>query len=544
VPLNTTSKQHRILIAGIAALFFLPFLGGVHLFDWDEINFAEASREMLLSGDYARVYINFQPFWEKPPFFFWLQSAAMAMLGVGEYAARLPNALAGILTLLLLYQVGIRFRDARFGLLWAMAYFGSTLPFLYFKSGIIDPWFNLFIFLGLYHFILFYQQKEGITPGKTRYRLFLSGFFTGMAMLTKGPVGLLIVGLVLVVYWVYERFRMYISVGQALLFLGASLLVGATWLGLETWQNGPWFVQEFMAYQYRLFSTPDAGHKGFPGYHLVVLLLGCFPASVFAVRAFFRMPEEQSRGMADLRRWMKILFWVVVILFSIVESKIVHYSSMAYFPLSFLAALVMEQLLANRLSLVRPMKAGLMIIGGITALLSLLVPLLGMNTSLLKAMINDPFGKANLDAAVHWTYWDFTPGIFMLLVLWFYFMHQRKLAILFFGNAIFVMLGLIFFIGNIESYSQRAAIDFFKEKAVEDCYIVTHGYKSYAHLFYARKRPVTDERSYDKAWLLSGDVDKQVYVVCKIHRVWELSAFPQLEETGRKNGFVFFKRIP
>lgn len=542
--MNTTSTHHRILIAGIAALFFLPFLGGVHLFDWDEINFAEASREMLLSGDYARVYINFQPFWEKPPFFFWLQSAAMAMFGIGEYAARLPNALAGILTLLVLYQAGVRFRNARFGLLWAMAYLGSTLPFLYFKSGIIDPWFNLFIFLGLYHFIVFYQQKEGITPGKTKYRLFLSGFFTGMAMLTKGPVGLLIVGLVLVVYWVYERFRLYISVGQALLFLGASLLVGATWLGLETWQNGPWFVQEFIAYQYRLFSTPDAGHKGFPGYHLVVLLLGCFPASIFAVRAFFRMPEEQSRGMVDLRRWMKILFWVVVILFSIVESKIVHYSSMAYFPLSFLAALVMEQLLANRLPLGRPMKAGLMIIGGITALLSLLVPVLGMNTSWLKAMINDPFGKANLDAAVNWSYWDFTPGIFLLLILLIYFMHQRKLAILFFGNAIFVMLGLVFFIGNIESYSQRAAIDFFKEKAAEDCYIVTHGYKSYAHLFYARKRPVTDERSYDKAWLLSGDVDKPVYVVCKIHRIGELSVFPQLQETGRKNGFVFFKRIP
>ena len=244
--LHQQANQHRLLIILVSSLFFLPFLGGVHLFDWDEINFAEASREMLLTKDYARVYINFEPFWEKPPFFFWLQTAAMQVFGVGEYAARLPNALAGILTLLLLYHAGTRFRDTRFGLLWAMSYFGSTLPFLYFKSGIIDPWFNLFIFLGLYHFILFYHQKIGILSTNKRRHLFLAGFFTGMAMLTKGPVGLLIVGLVLVVYWVYERFRLYISIRQALIFLFSSLLVGATWLGLETWQTGPGLCRNFL----------------------------------------------------------------------------------------------------------------------------------------------------------------------------------------------------------------------------------------------------------------------------------------------------------
>ena len=63
-----------LLFALIGALFFIPFLGGVHLFDWDEINFAEISREMILSGDYLRVAINFEPFYQKPPLFFWFQA--------------------------------------------------------------------------------------------------------------------------------------------------------------------------------------------------------------------------------------------------------------------------------------------------------------------------------------------------------------------------------------------------------------------------------------------------------------------------------------
>ena len=72
---------------------FFPFLGQSHLFDWDEINFAEAAREMIVTGDYLRVQINFQMFWEKPPFFIWLQVLSMKSFGINEFAARFPNAL-------------------------------------------------------------------------------------------------------------------------------------------------------------------------------------------------------------------------------------------------------------------------------------------------------------------------------------------------------------------------------------------------------------------------------------------------------------------
>ena len=145
---ETTRYSGVILLLGI--LFFIPFLGNVHLFDWDEINFAESSREMLLTGDFFRVTINFEPFWEKPPLFFWLQSLSMQIFGIGEFAARLPNALTGIATLLTLFFIGSRHFSPRFGFIWSLVYFGSFLPHIYFKSGIIDPVFNLFILLSIY----------------------------------------------------------------------------------------------------------------------------------------------------------------------------------------------------------------------------------------------------------------------------------------------------------------------------------------------------------------------------------------------------------
>ncbi|HMD68053.1 MAG TPA: glycosyltransferase family 39 protein, partial [Chitinivibrionales bacterium] len=107
--------QLLILTAGI--FFFIPFLGAAHLFDWDEINFAEAAREMLVTHNFLQVQINFQPFWEKPPLFFWLQAASMTVFGVNEFAARFVNALCGIVTLLVVYRIGRSVFDRRFGLL-------------------------------------------------------------------------------------------------------------------------------------------------------------------------------------------------------------------------------------------------------------------------------------------------------------------------------------------------------------------------------------------------------------------------------------------
>ena len=146
----------QIIIAISAALLFIPFLGGVHLFDWDEINFAESAREMISSGDYLNVQIDYTSFWEKPPLFIWMQVLSMKLFGINEFAARFPNAVCGIATLLVLYNIGRRLYNNRFGLIWVVCHGLAWLPFVYFKSGIIDPWFNLFIFLGINYFIEYF----------------------------------------------------------------------------------------------------------------------------------------------------------------------------------------------------------------------------------------------------------------------------------------------------------------------------------------------------------------------------------------------------
>ena len=143
---------------------------------------------------------------------------------------------------------------------------------------------------------------------------------------------------------------------------------------------------------------------------------------------------------------------------------------------------------------------------------------------------------------------EILPGIFLLALLIFSIRQiskgnkEKGFKYLFGGTALFVMMTLVFFIGRIEGYSQRAAVEFFESKIEEDCYIITSGYKSYAHLFYARKKPADNPNSYDQEWLLRGDIDKTVYVVTKVHKTKDLLPYKELYEIGRKNGFVFYKR--
>jgi len=114
----------------------------------------------------------------------------MKMFGINEFGARFPNAVCGILTLMVLYHMGKKLFDHRMGVIWMIVYAGSILPFFYFKSGIIDPWFNLFILSGIY----FGASYLVLNERRSLYAM-LSGLSIGLAILTKGPVALLLFGL-------------------------------------------------------------------------------------------------------------------------------------------------------------------------------------------------------------------------------------------------------------------------------------------------------------------------------------------------------------
>jgi len=537
--------SYQIYIALGAIALFVPFLGGVHLFDWDEINFAESAREMILSGDYLTVSVNFKAFWEKPPLFAWLQVLSMKTFGINEFAARFPNAITGIVTLLILFNIGKKLYNERFGLIWVLAFAGSILPHFYFKTGIIDPLFNLFIFLGVYYFVLFSAEKA-----KTELKyVFFSAIFIGLGILTKGPVAFLLFMLSGIIFMVINKlYTKFLNLKVIGIYAVTVAFVGGFWFILQILNGNYKILVQFVEYQIRLFTIQDAGHGGFMLYHFVVLFIGVFPASVFVLKSF-RKYKDTNELQSYFRKWMVILFWVVLILFTIVNTKIVHYSSMCYFPMSFLAAYIINKIFEGEQKFDRWMKIITGTLAGIIGLLVVSLQLIDIyKDKIIKSgVINDEFAIGNLSAKVSWSGYEFLIGLlfFAAIIIALVFIKNIKKQILsiFVSSLIFVNLTMIVIVPLIEKYSQNTAIEFYKKIAKEDCYLNTYAFKSYAIYYYFDLKKPSNENAYNDEWLLTGNIDKPVYIVCKNFKEQEFStAFPLFRKVESENGFVFFKR--
>jgi len=505
VTMNNVKEKNRLLFFILLGfLVFFPFLGSVHLFDWDEANFAEIAREMILTKNYLQPQINYLPFYEKPPVFIWMQIASMKFFGINEFAARFPNACLGILVAITLVLIGRKERDWKFGFIWLMCYMGSFLPFMYFRTGLIDPWFNYFMFLSFYFYYL------GVKSTKYKAQsIVASAMFLGLAVQTKGPAAMIIVYGSLGVIWIVSRFKYYLGFWKSIAWFICSLIFSCIWFYVETKAHGDNYIKEFIIYQIRLFTTEDATHGGPFYYHFIVLLIGCFPASFILL-----FKNNWRENWKD--DWFKIMFicgLFVLILFSIVQTKIIHYSSMAYFPISYIAAVaIYSRSIRNE----KWLKRVLSIIFFFLIIAMLLLPIFGKNIESILPYIQDNQARLQLGASVNWEYWEILIGLLVLgifFVLRYYF--ENKLYPYFISTTILVFSMLMFFAPKIERYTQGTYIDFCKSLKGQDVYIQTLFLKSYASLFYSDRQPFQNDSSKGHNWILEGDIDKDAYIIYK-----------------------------
>lgn len=560
-----------LIIAG-AALTFIPFIGNSPLFDWDEVNFAECAREMLISGNYREVQLNYQPFWEKPPVFIWMQTLSMKLFGINEFAARFPNALCGIVSMFSMFIIGRRYHSTSFSVTWCLFMAASLLPHFYYKSGIIDPWFNLFIFLSIYNAFRFINNIQGRAE---RYHALLAGFFLGLAVLTKGPAAIVISGLTLGSYLLIKRDIKAVTQIPFIIYIISGIVVSSSWFLLEWASGNAHIVKGFITYQKRLFETGDAGHDGPFYYHVVVLILGCFPASFVFIFSLFRK-TQLTPFQVNLRRVMLCLFWAVLILFSVVKTKIVHYSSLCYFPITFVAATALMQqsgeLVAKRIQKI--------IFWMIAALLGSVLTVIPF-TDVLKqpviraGLIGDKFAVLNLNASGGWKGYEFVIGLIFIAASGFVYrgLVRSKNTMVMQGLAVFIIclwMAVAIIVPRIELYTQHAAVNFYRKKANETCYVETHRFKSYAQLFYTNRRPedynyplqkkyiaemldqmvkegnsrLTSYFTANLLWMEYGPIDRPAYIVAKTPDDEEVLKIPGMEKLYEENGYSFFKRKP
>ncbi|MBC8646052.1 MAG: phospholipid carrier-dependent glycosyltransferase, partial [Thermoanaerobaculia bacterium] len=296
---------------------------GSHLAEPDETRYAEISREMLANGDLVTPRLNGVPYFEKPPLLYWANAAAFRYLGESPWTARLSARLAALATaLLLLIAVG-KLWGGRAGLAAAIFYLASPLGFALSRVDVTDGLLTFFFAATLLAgraTIRRYEEGRGIAGISA-----LTGAAAAGAMLSKGAVGVVLPGLILLV-WCAATGRL--RAVRSLLISAAPpvfLLLSTPWFAAMEARH-PGFLRFFFVHEHLTRFTTSVHDREEPAfYFLLVFLAGFLCGLPFLVSAIRRL------GLVSLwRRAQEELFFilwlaVVIAFFSFSGSKLAPY---------------------------------------------------------------------------------------------------------------------------------------------------------------------------------------------------------------------------
>ena len=284
-----------LVIAAVGYLLFFHRLGELPIYVWDEARDTINALEMLRTGDLLVTYFHGRPdLWNtKPPGAIWLMAGSMRLFGVNEFALRLPSALAGLLTTLIVYGFTRRVSDSRWaGLLGAvvlMATAGYVGPHVT-RTADYDSLLVLFTTAGVLSFGLALEQGAP----RTRW-LLISAAATAMAILVKGVAGILLLPGLLIFAVVAAKAPALIKSRGAWLSAALVVAVTAAFYGLRELAE-PGYLRAVVFNELGgRFSGAIEGHGG-PWWYYLSEAAAPWPL-------WFRWPVPESQVMGSAFPW-------------------------------------------------------------------------------------------------------------------------------------------------------------------------------------------------------------------------------------------------
>ena len=196
-------RPRRVALVLLFAAAVVPYflnLGATSIIDANEAFYTETPREMIEAGDYVNPTFNYEPRLNKPPLSYWAVAGSYQIFGVSLTAARLPVAFGALVIFATVFVLGRIAFSTGAGLLAALT-LGATPRFLLFSRRIIiDVYTAMFLGLTLLFFVLAETQ-----PQRRRRWLLAMYIATGLGVLTKGPIAVVLPALVFLVYLVASR---------------------------------------------------------------------------------------------------------------------------------------------------------------------------------------------------------------------------------------------------------------------------------------------------------------------------------------------------
>ncbi len=322
-PINATRVRALACLVVFGVIWFWG-LGHRPLFTTDEGRYAEIPREMLVTGNWVTPRLDGLRYFEKPPLQYWATASAYAVFGVHDWTARLWAALCGFLTVLLTGFAAARLYGTRAGWLAGAMLAGSFYFGFLGHFNTLDAGLAFAMSLTLFGFLLGQHAAAGTRSELGWMLVAYAG--AALAVLTKGLIGILLPGAVLVLYLLLKRDlsrlrRLRLGWG-VLLFLALTL----PWFVAVSLQNPDFLWQFFMVQEFLRFLTPISHRPGAWWYFLPLLFLAVLPWLASTARGLVR-PLRGLTRWRDFAPSCVLWLWAVFIFlfFSASHSKLPSY---------------------------------------------------------------------------------------------------------------------------------------------------------------------------------------------------------------------------
>ena len=339
-----------LLAALIAMIAGLPGLMAVPPLDRDESRFAQATAQMLETGDYVNIRFQEDPRYKKPIGIHWLQAISVAVFSDSAdreiWAYRIPSLLGAMLAAAACAWGAAAFFGPRLGLfaggLLGASFILSTEAFIAKTDAVLCGAVTLAM-AALSH--VYFASRGGPPTSKRTWLLFWGGL--ALATLVKGPVGPMAVILTILMLWAWDRDARWLANlrwGWGLILFFAII--------------GPWAIAITVATDGAFWGAAVGGdlapklaggherHGGPIGYHTLMASFLIFPATLLLPAAVWRgWRERLEPGVRFALCWL-IPTWIV---FELLPTKLVHYTLPTYGALAWLMAAAMRQPLSRPL---------------------------------------------------------------------------------------------------------------------------------------------------------------------------------------------------
>ena len=330
-------RKGFFLLLLISALLLLLPNGLYSAFDKDEPKYLEAAYEMVKTGDYVTPYYNYEYRFDKPILTYWLIALGYKVFGVNEFGGRFFVSIFGVLTVLIFYLWIAKYKSEKFAF-WSSLILLSLLDFIVMSSvAMPDVILTFFITATLVSFFEGHHRKN---PNFHR----LAFLFSGLATLTKGPVGFVLPAVAAVVYLTIRR---ELKAGLRSIPWFSGILIYLTvvlpWYAAVLEKHGYQFFKDFILFHnvHRFFGKIP-GHPTSWWYYFANYFWLYLPWVFFFPFALYRLFKGKDFLHEPLLEFSAVWFFSVFLFFQAAHTKLAHYLLPSFPPFALITSWYLE----------------------------------------------------------------------------------------------------------------------------------------------------------------------------------------------------------